>query len=92
MIKLFEIRIVASNFLGLSSSFTTSFCFLEFDIEASFKATLESEKNAISEPEINAEHINKTSKAKHFITNAVLIIAMEKNKKLEGSGSNYAII
>ena len=83
---------VANNFLGLSKSDTTIFCFLEFDSNASAKATLEREKNAISEPEINAEQVNKINKTTSFNTTTVLIIAVKRYKKLEGSGSNYTVI
>ena len=55
--------------------------------ELSSKLVFDNEKKATSEPEINAEKINKTKRAKMPEANGQFIDII--NNKLEGSESNY---
>ena len=67
--KLFETSNVASNLLGSLLKKDISFKFLALELDIFFKSVLEREKNATSDPEISAEHINRT------IINNILIIS-----------------
>ena len=56
LIKLFEIKIVANNFFGLfNNSLIFKWAFVSEELRMSFSLGLR-EKNATSEPEINAEN------------------------------------
>ena len=60
LIKLFATKSAANNLFGLFLSWDTNIKILSFDFEESSICLLDREKNAISEPDINAEHmINK---------------------------------
>lgn len=87
MIKLFEIKTVASNFFGLSSKVTTAFSLLDFDSEALFRSVCEREKKATSAPDINAERMSNKKSTR--ILNAFDKTAADKRTdKNVGSGSN----
>ena len=68
-IKLLETSNVANNLLGLALKSAISLRLLAFELDIFFKSVLEREKNATSDPEISAEHINRT------IINNILIIS-----------------
>ena len=83
-IKLFAIRIVASNFFGLSSN---SIIITFFSSESrSSKSDFESEKKATSVPEIIADKINNPTNEKMPIMDDQSIF--EIKNVLAGSGSN----
>ncbi len=78
LMKLLVIRIVPNNFFGFSRSFTTRL----FPFVSSFnssKSVCESEKNATSVPETNAEHISRTNNA--IKLDVVINVALVMNKK-----------
>lgn len=54
--KLFEISMVASNRFGRSKSLIIKLFFFDFSPRSCFRCGGSSEKNAISDPDINAEH------------------------------------
>ena len=84
LIKLFAIRIVASNFFGPSSNSTIS---IFFSSESrSSNSDFESEKKATSVPEIIADKINNAINEKMPIMDGQSIF--EIKKVLAGSGSN----
>lgn len=86
-IKLLVIKIVANNFLGLSSNLTILLSPLNFS-ESLFKSVCEIEKKAISVPEIKAEHTSNNKRIIEFTS-----ISQSKFKiiedKISGSGSNF---
>jgi hypothetical protein len=92
LMKLLEIKIVASNFLGFFNSFTTAFCLFELDSFASSISVRDNEKKAISVPEIKAEQTKSINKIANLNKNILLKIANEIYIKLKGSGSNYFLI
>ena len=59
LITLLEIRIVANNIFGDSINLTINLCFLDEDSFNLLLSEGDNPKNAISEPEINPEPINK---------------------------------
>jgi len=62
-------------------------CFFgEMLLELSSKSAFDSEKKATSEPDINAEKINNTKRAKIPIAKGQFMEIIKN--KLEGSGSN----
>ena len=89
LIKLFVIKIVANNCRGFCNKFTIIFSSFP-SLESSFKSVLESEKNATSVPEINAELINNKSNARAF---SPVKKSMDKkcNNKGSGSGSKVTV-
>ena len=91
-IKLLATKMVASNFLGLVSSFFTINILLDNSSseDSSSKSLADNEKKAISAPEINAEHNNKTNKTKTLIM-CPLSITIVKNK-LGGSISKIQFL
>ena len=87
LMKLFETKMVANSFFGLSSNVTTAFSLLDFDSAALLRSVCESEKNATSAPEINAESIS--NKKSMTILSALDKKAADKRiDKIVGSGSN----
>lgn len=90
--KLFEIKIVANNFLGSSSKFATIFSLSELDSAASFTTFFESEKKATSAPEINADRINNKNKETILISSQISRLCNNKKDKNVGSGSKFFII
>ena len=86
-IKLLATNIVASNFLGRSSKRDIILKAVGFSSKPLSKSDRVSEKNAISEPDISAEHNNSIiSKIIPGIIEKPMVI--KGNIKLEGSGSN----
>ena len=91
LIRLLATRIVANSFLGFRSSFWTNCIFFESSLPlSSSKSEIESEKKAISAPEIKAEQNNKTK------TKTILVISVveirEIKDKLGGSISKMGAI
>ena len=82
MIKLFEIRIVASNLLGFCSKSITSLALGWFSFS---RSGFDSEKKAISVPEMRPEKTNKTKSEN--IPEAAGQPISKTNKILAGSGS-----
>jgi len=80
LMRLFAIKIVASNFAGFSSNFSIT----EEDFSVSFfncsKCEEESEKKAISLPDIRAEHNNKNMSM--MMDTTVPAIPILRKKKL----------
>lgn len=72
---------VASNFLGFDNSFFTIIILLDnpSSEDSSSKSLADNEKKAISAPEINAEHNNRTNKTRTLII-CPLSNAIAKNK------------
>lgn len=84
---LFEIKIVAKSFLGLSNNPTTILPLAVFPCTIELMSVGESPKNATSAPETKAEHSN-TSKRIHILSIKALSKAIKFSNKLRGSGSN----
>ena len=79
---------VANNFFGRSKSFAIISIRLELSSKPSSISVLVNENKATSAPEIRPEQIKSTnSNAKPVTTEKS--IAINKLKKLAGSGSNY---
>ena len=85
LIKLFVMRMVANNFLGLLRNFNTRFPFGVFDFDKSSKVVLDKEKKATSVPEIMAENTNRHIKT---ITSKIMYQGNELRNAFMGSGSN----
>lgn len=87
-IKLLATKMVANNFLGLSSNLVKIGTALDFSPKPSSKSVLLKENNATSAPEISAEQISRIKSSTKPRT--IEISAVNKLMiKLGGSGSNY---
>ena len=89
--KLFETKMVANNFFGLSSNETTAFSLIDFDSFALLRSVWESEKKATSVPEINAENISN-KKSDTMLSTFDKTAADKRIDNNVGSGSNLNTI
>ena len=87
-IKLFVINMVASSFFGLSNNFTTKLFPLVFSVCWS-NCVWESEKKAISDPEIKAEQINRNTNTKLLIVISKSNFNTNNKNILAGSESKF---
>ena len=85
LMKLFVIKMVASNFLGLFNK-VMMILFSSFSFENSSNSVFDSEKKATSAPEINAE---KTKSVSNAILLVMIKISEVRNCKDSGSGSKF---
>ena len=87
--KLFVIRIVANNSLGLPKSFKTDLAFLSLSPFSSSLSPGLKEKKAASDPDIRAEEASNDKSINIDMISQVLpnpaLIALSKGAKLSGS-------